>query len=165
MLIAFVANACGSSDTPGAPSDAGAADASLACRESVTDYCLLPDVVCRWPSDSMAFCPLHPSSVSISVGTCGPYNAVLRGGIDTQTFDYYDMATGQLVAAVTRFAAAKLLRCDAGPAAFVDPCPTYIGRDVVCPDGGIGPGGAGAPEAGVISFAGGTGTGGSDGGR
>lgn len=159
--VAAVANACSASDSSVAPADAALRDASLACRESLADYCLEPDVACQWPADATSFCPIHATSLSISIGTCGPYRLLLRRGVDTARFDYYDAGTGELVAAVTHLYVGDSVFCDAGPTSFVEPCADTITRDVDCTDGGPG----GNPiDASGFSFGGPIGSGGRDGG-
>lgn len=162
-LLLLALGACNaSSDSSGAERDA-AADAAddvdavspNACAHSVADACGAGCPM-EWPSDIIGYCAAHtPSASSDSLAVdedCGEYRGLRVNGVDAGVSYYFDVATGKLVAFVSRFYSLETTKCLGGPADFVEPNCNWATVD--CSDAGVPGTGGAAGNGGVAGAAG-----------
>jgi hypothetical protein len=67
---------------------------------------------------------------------CGGFDVLTSNGVDTSSSEYFDSATGKLIA-ITNMTLVFGERCIAGPSDFLFPsCPSSTARLLTCPDAG-----------------------------
>jgi hypothetical protein len=119
------------------------------CAQGIDALCAMPNTGCisDWASalrtamESAAEGGLgcYPGSATDEAEVCGGYNALVQTAVDSSALQYYDMATGMLVAMVHYDAIRELYSCIGGPANFATP-PSCSLSSALCDflaDGGI----------------------------
>jgi hypothetical protein len=125
ITVAVAMLVCSCADRPGAgPADLAATDGSapltLACQQSLADYCAQHADVCgrdlTTAETSSSWCRDLGSASFATYSTCDGYVAVTANVVDSGTEYLYDAATGELVAVL--WYANINGGCLAGPAEF-----------------------------------------------
>jgi hypothetical protein len=123
----------GSGGSGGTTHDASEHEAGLACLESAADACARIPSVCHW--DVATFCASYPRPTAMTI--CDEYRSVLYRDVDITGTDFYDGATGDLVAMIAHYyIVGEGVRCNAGPPNYFLPGKCTNGRNFYCPDAG-----------------------------
>lgn len=122
------------------------------CGRTVAEACK-SDFPClqAWPADVRDFCSI--GAVSLNTQDCGSYHVLDQNGLDHQTYYYYSVETGSLIAIVTSDGNHHTQACQGGPGDF---SPPTCGRGAIIDCASSGGGGAAGASSTAVAGAGGT---------